>query len=205
MAVLQGVSTDLDGLLANGSIAEADTPPTPPINGTAGADGKLGTGVSDLIRGLGGNDTLTGDAGFDTLDGGAGADSMIGGTESDTYFVNSAGDRIDETGGGTDDRIFTSIAIDLSKAAYAGIEHVTLAGVAALRNRQRRRQHADRQRRRQQARRQGRRRHADRWRRQRHLPGGRRQRSCQRKSGRGRRHGQSARPTISRSAPTSRT
>ncbi len=132
VAVLQGVSTDLDGLLANGSIAEADTPPTPPINGTAGADGKLGTGVSDLIRGLGANDTLTGDAGFDTLDGGAGNDSMIGGTESDTYFVNSAGDRIDEAGGGTDDRIFTSIAIDLSKAAYAGVEHVTLAGVAAL-------------------------------------------------------------------------
>ena len=47
-------------------------------------------------------------------------------------MVNSAGDKIDESGGGTDDRILASIAIDLNNAAYAGIEHVTLTGVAAL-------------------------------------------------------------------------
>jgi trimeric autotransporter adhesin len=130
--VLRGVSTDLDGLLANGSIVDVGTAATPPIDGTAGADNKAGNGVSNLIRGFGGNDTLSGLAGFDTLDGGAGNDSLIGGSESDTYVVNSAGDKIDESGGGTDDRILASIAIDLNNAAYAGIEHATLIGTAAL-------------------------------------------------------------------------
>ena len=135
MAVLQGVSTDLDGLLANGSITldfNPMVPATPPTDGTAGADSKSGAGISDLIRGLAGNDTLTGNAGFDTLDGGAGADSLVGGADSDTYVIDNAKDRIDESGGGTDDRILASIAINLTNATYAGIEHVTLAGVAAL-------------------------------------------------------------------------
>ncbi|HVR67103.1 MAG TPA: calcium-binding protein [Verrucomicrobiae bacterium] len=132
VAVLQGVSTDLAGLLANGSIADVEAEPTPAIDGAAGADNKVGTGISDLIRGLGGNDTLTGGAGFNTLDGGVGADSMIGGTDSDTYIVNSAADKIDESGGGTDDRILASMAIDLNNAAYTGVEHATLTGTAAL-------------------------------------------------------------------------
>ena len=132
IAVLQGVSTDLAGLLANGSIANVGTAVTPPIDGTGVADSKLGTAVSDFIRGFSGNDTLTGGAGFDTLDGGKGADSLIGGSDSDTYIVDSAGDKIDETGGGTDDRILASIGIDLANPAYAGIEHATLAGMAAL-------------------------------------------------------------------------
>src|SRR5262245_51361408 len=130
--VLKGVSTDLDGLLANGSILSVGTAATAPLDGTAGADNKVGNGISNLIRGLGGNDTLTGGAGFDTLDGGAGADSMIGGADSDTYVINSAADKIDESGGGTDDRILASIAIDLNNAGYAGIEHATLIGTAAL-------------------------------------------------------------------------
>jgi Ca2+-binding RTX toxin-like protein len=131
-AVLQGVSTDLGGLLANGSIADAGTPAVAPLDGTPGADNKSGTMASDLIRGLGASDTLVGNAGFDTLNGGAGADSLIGGSESDTYVVDNAADKIDESGGGTDDRIIASVAIDLSKAAYAEIEHVTLSGIAAL-------------------------------------------------------------------------
>jgi trimeric autotransporter adhesin len=134
LAILQGLSTDLAGLLANGTIFGVGGTPVAPLDGTSGADSKVGGAGSDLIRGLAGNDTLTGNAGSDTLDGGAGTDSLVGGAGNDSYVIDSAGDKVSETGGDSDDRILASISIDLtaSAVAYAGIEHVTLTGTSAL-------------------------------------------------------------------------
>src|SRR6185312_14867846 len=60
VAVLLGVSTDFQGLLANGAIAGLATAPTPAFEGKSGADTHDGSGVSDLMFGLAGNDILTG-------------------------------------------------------------------------------------------------------------------------------------------------
>jgi Ca2+-binding RTX toxin-like protein len=128
--VLQGVGTDLAGLIATGAIRRLAPAAPPPIEGTGGADTRAGTGISDVIAGLGGNDKLEGLAGADTLDGGAGADSMTGGKGNDTYIVDSAKDVVVEAGGDLNDRILASIAIDL--ADYLGVEHVTLTGKAGL-------------------------------------------------------------------------
>src|SRR5206468_2552338 len=88
MALLQGVSTDLDGLLANGVLVRGSVvlaASTAPFQGKAGDDSHAGVGPSALMFGLAGNDTLTGDAGADTLDGGTGTDSLVGGAGDDTY------------------------------------------------------------------------------------------------------------------------
>ncbi len=134
MCVLQGVSTDLAGLLANGSIHNVGLGNTavPAIQSTAGADNKVGTASSDLILGLAGNDTLTGLAGADTLDGGTGTDKMAGGTGNDSYVVDSATDVIVEAAGDANDRVLASISVDLNLPAYANIEHATLTGTTAL-------------------------------------------------------------------------
>jgi len=131
VAVLQGVSTDLAGLLANGSILGVGNTAVAAIQGTAGDDNKAGTASSDVILGLAGNDSLTGLAGGDTLDGGTGADTMAGGTGNDTYVVDSVGDWIVEGAGDANDRMLASISVDLN-VRYANIEHVTLTGTAAL-------------------------------------------------------------------------
>ncbi len=131
MTVLQGVSTDLAGLLANGTITGVGATAQPAITGTSVGEALAGGATSDLILGLGGSDTLTGDAGADTLDGGAGLDLMTGGTGNDRYVIDNAKDVVTESGG-ADDRILASIAIDLKFPAYAGVEHVTLTGAAAL-------------------------------------------------------------------------
>jgi Ca2+-binding RTX toxin-like protein len=132
MAVLQGVSSDLAGLLANGVISGVGATAVPAITGTAAGETLAGGGTSDLILGLGGSDTLTGNDGADTLDGGSGADLMAGGTGNDSYLVDNAKDVVSETGGDADDRILASVAIDLRSPAYAGVEHVTLTGKSAL-------------------------------------------------------------------------
>jgi Ca2+-binding RTX toxin-like protein len=131
-AVLQGVSTDLDGLLANGSIINVGTPATKATVLSAGND-LYSTGFeSELVFGLGGNDSLTGGGGSDTLDGGAGKDGMNGLLGSDTFVVDSLGDVIQDSGG-FDDRVIASISIDLGKdSLYGGVEHATLAGIGAL-------------------------------------------------------------------------
>ena len=131
LAVLQGVSTDLAGLLANGAIQFPGVGPGVALVGTSGADTLTAGVTSELVQGLGGNDSLSGGAGFDTLDGGTGSDTMAGGAKGDTYIVDSTRDEISDSGG-TDDRIQASITIDLNNVAYDGIEHVTLTGTGAL-------------------------------------------------------------------------
>ncbi|MFN0195003.1 MAG: calcium-binding protein [Aestuariivirga sp.] len=65
----------------------------------SGADTFDGGDSNDFVFGEGGNDALAGGEGSDTLNGGTGADEMIGGNGNDTYYVDSAGDTTDETGG----------------------------------------------------------------------------------------------------------
>ncbi|HTO84392.1 MAG TPA: calcium-binding protein, partial [Methylomirabilota bacterium] len=136
LAVLQGVTTDVAGLLANGDIhVFSSVPPPTAVVGTAGADTLAAGRTSELVEGLGGNDSLSGGngfgLGFDTLDGGTGNDTMAGGKGSDTYIVDSAKDVIIESAG-ADDRVVASISIDLRNTAYDGIEHVTLTGSSPL-------------------------------------------------------------------------
>ena len=131
-ATLLGVSTDLDGLIANGviSLPGGAPPSTAPTFGTAAADSLPGAGISNYTDGKAGNDSLSGGGGNDTLIGGAGADKMDGGAGDDTFGVDSAFDVVFDGGGTSGDRILASISIDLSK--YAGIEHATLTGKANL-------------------------------------------------------------------------
>jgi len=96
-----------------------------------------GTGneLENVMIGRNGHDTLVGLGGADTLDGRGNTDTMIGGDGNDTYYVESAGDIVDEEvfvgrkgplgltqlpyqdAGGTD-TVVTSLAIyDLSKSS----------------------------------------------------------------------------------------
>lgn len=82
--------------------------------GTELADGMYGLGGDDHIRGYGGNDVIDGGdgndalyggagdddiyggAGHDWLDGGMGADLLAGGVGDDVYYIDSAGDSLEE-------------------------------------------------------------------------------------------------------------
>ena len=131
LAVLQGVSTDLDGLIANGAIVGIGTLISAPTAGTAGNDTLAAAATSTLVQGLAGNDSLAGGAGLDTLDGGTGTDTLAGGAGDDTYIVDSTKDAIAESSG-ANDRILASITIDLQNVVYDGIEHATLSGTGAI-------------------------------------------------------------------------
>jgi Ca2+-binding RTX toxin-like protein len=92
----------------------------------------IGNSAPNRITGTATTDTLNGNGGDDTLIGGAGADSLTGGTGNDTYVIDGATDKISETGGDAADTVQATIAIDLSLAAFAGIENVTLTGTGAV-------------------------------------------------------------------------
>ena len=66
------------------------------ITGNNGADLIGGGDGNDTLRGGAGNDMLFGDNGNDTLVGGTGADVMSGGTGNDIYYVDNAGDVVQE-------------------------------------------------------------------------------------------------------------
>ena len=109
------------------------------LDGGAGNDTLIGAGGNDVLTGGDGNDSLigadgtdslNGGTGNDTLNGGSGNDTMAGGAGDDTYVVDSAGDVVDETtagSGGTDTIQSSFTSIDLSSAAYSGIENLTFA------------------------------------------------------------------------------
>jgi len=98
----------------------------------AGADSITGSNLNDNLKGYAGNDTMNGLDGDDVLDGGAGADAMTGGKGNDTYYIDNAWDVIVETGASTADWVVSSLNIDLTKAAFIGIEHASLLGSANL-------------------------------------------------------------------------
>ncbi|MQW73625.1 calcium-binding protein [Sinorhizobium medicae] len=84
-------------------------------------DTVVGSSVSNFLRGFAGNDTLNG---------AGGADEMRGGAGNDTYYVDNAGDIVNESadsGAGTD-TVRSSISFNLGNTAVAigNLEHLTL-------------------------------------------------------------------------------
>jgi Ca2+-binding RTX toxin-like protein len=91
-----------------------------------------GNSGANRITGTAAADTLNGNGGDDTLIGAAGADSLIGGAGNDTYVIDSASDKIGETGSDAGDTVQAAIAVDLSLAPFTGIENVTLTGTGTI-------------------------------------------------------------------------
>jgi Ca2+-binding RTX toxin-like protein len=88
----------------------------------------------DELYGEAGADRLEGSAGNDYLDGGTGADVMMGGAGNDTYFVDNAGDTIDDRGLTTDEDTVIVMAT-ISYRLAANMENAELddaSGAASL-------------------------------------------------------------------------
>lgn len=87
---------------------------------------------NDILTGLGTNDTLNGGDGNDIIDGGAGVDSMVGGAGDDTYYVDNSSDAITEAVGAGTETVYSSATYSFNAVAKAGLNHLTLTGVAAI-------------------------------------------------------------------------
>ncbi|MGL4542598.1 MAG: hypothetical protein ACRCUI_08835, partial [Polymorphobacter sp.] len=88
----------------------------------------------NALTGGSGDDTLVGLAGNDRLDGGVGIDVMTGGSGDDSYYIDNAGDVVNELAGeGTDTVIVNSdwtLADNIENVQLVGTGH-TLIGNAA--------------------------------------------------------------------------
>ena len=102
------------------------------LTGSANLDG-TGNGGDNKLTGNSGANQLWGLDFNDILNGGAGADHMFGGTGNDTYYVDNAGDVVDETGGDGIDKVVSSRTFNLASASVIGqVENLTLSGSANL-------------------------------------------------------------------------
>ena len=72
--------------------------------------------------------SIFGNTGNNLIDGGVGADSMSGGAGDDIYFVDNAGDAVNESAGQGNDAVFASINYGLT----ANVETLVLQGGADL-------------------------------------------------------------------------
>jgi Ca2+-binding RTX toxin-like protein len=98
------------------------------ITGGSGNDNLFGQAGNDVLNGGSGKDRLNGGAGNDVLDGGLGADMLSGGAGNDAYFVDTAGDRINEAKNGGTDTVYAAINYTLQ----SNLENLTLTGSANL-------------------------------------------------------------------------
>ena len=100
------------------------------IDGTGNALDNILTGneSANQLAGGDGNDQLVGNGGDDVLNGGIGADHMSGGTGDDLYYVDDAGDVVEEAADGGYDTLRTSISL----TAPAHVERVELLGADNL-------------------------------------------------------------------------
>lgn len=110
------------------------------LSGGYGNDRLNGGGGRDVMFGDYGDDILIGGGGGDTLEGGVGVDMLYGGAGNDIYYIDDADDHVFETAGpgstkdaGGSDEVRSIISFDLNASAgTAGIEKLTLEGVAAI-------------------------------------------------------------------------
>lgn len=104
------------------------------LSGDNTANNLDGGAGNDVLLGMGGADSLMGGDGDDTLNGGAGVDRLSGGAGNDLFYVDVAGDIVNEAiGGGTADRVLAKVSYTL--AADAEIETlgtVSQTGVGAV-------------------------------------------------------------------------
>jgi Ca2+-binding RTX toxin-like protein len=116
------------------------------LSGLDGNDTLYGNDGNDQLRGGDGNDKLyAGDAdefirGMDLLEGGAGNDTLVGGNSSkmlggdgnDVYTVSNSTAKISELKGEGNDRVITSVDLDLSGGEFSddagSIERIEIAG-----------------------------------------------------------------------------
>jgi Ca2+-binding RTX toxin-like protein len=89
------------------------------LSGNGGADSLKGFGGNDTLNGgdghddlfgMDGVDTLNGGNGDDMLDGGASNDTMNGGQGNDEYYVDNAGDDVNEVAGQGADTVYSNIS-----------------------------------------------------------------------------------------------
>lgn len=89
-----------------------------------------GNEFDNRLIGGSGNDVLKGGGGNDRLEGNAGADTLSGGIGNDTYYVDDAGDRVNESVGNGIDRVLASASWTM--AAHQEIEFLRADGAGAL-------------------------------------------------------------------------
>ncbi|TAL40169.1 MAG: tandem-95 repeat protein [Alphaproteobacteria bacterium] len=100
------------------------------LYGETGDDSLTGDTGNDTLDGGANNDVLFGGAGNDILDGGAGNDAMSGGAGNDTFFVDNAGDQVNESAGAGIDTVLSSVTFDIT--LFGNVEHLTLTGSDAI-------------------------------------------------------------------------
>jgi Ca2+-binding RTX toxin-like protein len=102
------------------------------LNGSSADDVLIAGYSDDKLKGNAGDDVLAGNGGNDLLSGGTGADHMSGGAGNDTYFVDAAGDVVDETGGDGIDVVQSTVSFSLADQARSvgSAEQLTLVGSA---------------------------------------------------------------------------
>lgn len=99
------------------------------LRGNDGNDLLIGALGNDTLQGGNGNDVLDAGDGDDSLDGGSSGDIMTGGAGNDLYQVDNAADRVIETaGGGTNDRVVSTVSYTL----VGEVEVLNLVGPAAV-------------------------------------------------------------------------
>lgn len=141
LVVEMGLSTtvNLSNLLFSGVDSNFDAVF---IEGDASAENIIGSDIrdnvfagdgNDTIDGGTGNDSILGGGGDDRIVGGAGADTMAGGFASDTYFVDSAGDIVDESFSEGFDTVYASVSYTLmASSAVEVLATPSVAGTAAI-------------------------------------------------------------------------
>lgn len=117
-----------DFILAGNALANT-------ITGGSGNDTISGLDGNDILTSGLGNDQLDGGNGNDRLDGGVGADILTGGAGNDTYYIDDAGDQVNEVAGGGADTVFTTLldytlASEVEKLTSSGAGDFTLTGNA---------------------------------------------------------------------------
>jgi Ca2+-binding RTX toxin-like protein len=98
--------------------------------GGAGVDTLIGI---ENLTGSAFGDTLTGNDLANVLNGGGGADTMLGRDGDDTYFVNEAGDAVEELAGQGVDTIRTSLTV-YSLVGLPNVENLRTTGPATARD-----------------------------------------------------------------------